>query len=244
MDEQQRQQAIEDHRLGRNFVDLSEPSGPSPSRSVVYLNDLDTSWAYLRSWLENFAKSTAPIGVTDCIFKPLADRPRLDGRYFEFAIVGTNQAGIAFPLVELAISAGSERCSLRLRYNAPAFVGYLRGLLLAIVEHWPEKKREIERAISRLPQVATVAVASVTLTPAKPATPEPILPTDDAGANESETRGAKAGTFERVQEAHRLLKTSGNSRAWVFKTAHTDSRTYNRWCKSATGEEPILPYSE
>lgn len=55
------------------------------------------------------------------------------------------------------------------------------------------------------------------------------------------TRGAKAGTLERVREAHRLLK-SGMSRNQAFKRARVDSRTYDQWCKEATGGEPLSPY--
>jgi len=59
---------------------------------------------------------------------------------------------------------------------------------------------------------------------------------------EPEPRGAKAGTFERVKEAHRLITKEYRTRRAAFKRARTDSRTYDRWCKEATGDEPA--YSE
>jgi hypothetical protein len=56
--------------------------------------------------------------------------------------------------------------------------------------------------------------------------------------------GPKAGTLDRVKEAHRLITQQNLTRTKAFKRAKTDSRTYDRWCKAATGEEPILPYSD
>lgn len=58
---------------------------------------------------------------------------------------------------------------------------------------------------------------------------------------QAEPRGAKAGTLERVREAHELLKKNPvKSRAWAFKKARVDPRTYLDRCKEATGEDPIL----
>ena len=61
---------------------------------------------------------------------------------------------------------------------------------------------------------------------------------------EPRTRGPKAGTYERVREAHRLITRQHLTRNKAFKRANTDSRTYDQWCKLATGEEPIPPYSD
>lgn len=57
-------------------------------------------------------------------------------------------------------------------------------------------------------------------------------------------RGPKAGTLDRVKEAHRLITQQHLTRNKAFKRARTDSRTYDRQCKEATGEDPILSYSE
>jgi hypothetical protein len=57
----------------------------------------------------------------------------------------------------------------------------------------------------------------------------------------TKTRGMKAGTENRVREAHRLMR-SGLSQRQATKRAHTDPSTYKRWCKEVTGEEPIEPY--
>jgi hypothetical protein len=54
-------------------------------------------------------------------------------------------------------------------------------------------------------------------------------------------RGMKAGTENRVRTAHDLLKRGLHSQRYAFKKAHTDARTYQRWCKTVTGEDPIEP---
>ena len=64
---------------------------------------------------------------------------------------------------------------------------------------------------------------------------------DASESRNTNQRGAKAGTFTRVKEVHRLLK-QGLSLRHACTAANTDSRTYYTHCMNATGEEPILPY--
>lgn len=54
-------------------------------------------------------------------------------------------------------------------------------------------------------------------------------------------RGMKLGTAERVMEFHRLVK-HGLSHRQAKEQSRCDPSTYYRWCKEATGEEPIHPY--
>jgi hypothetical protein len=65
-----------------------------------------------------------------------------------------------------------------------------------------------------------------------------LRPVEVERTDSPEPLGAKAGTFERVREAHRLITKEHRTRTSAFKKARTDSRTYDRWCKEATGEEP------
>jgi len=62
------------------------------------------------------------------------------------------------------------------------------------------------------------------------------------GDDESQERGPKVGTLERVREAHRLVK-SGWSLTKACRRAHTDTRTYSLRCVEATGEDPVEPYA-
>ena len=59
---------------------------------------------------------------------------------------------------------------------------------------------------------------------------------------ESEKRGPKVGTDDRVREMHRLLNTGLFSRRKAAEQAGTDPRTYDNHCKRVTGEDPIGPW--
>ncbi|MBV7328399.1 hypothetical protein KFU94_09090 [Chloroflexi bacterium TSY] len=78
----------------------------------------------------------------------------------------------------------------------------------------------------------------------KPDSEDPTM-VDSREQNEGTTsineRGMKLGTSERVNEFHRLVK-EGYSHRKAKKSAHCDPSTYYRWCKEATGEDPIKPY--
>jgi HEAT repeat protein len=54
-------------------------------------------------------------------------------------------------------------------------------------------------------------------------------------------RGVKAGTLDRVKEAHRLATKEGVPISKACDKAHTDTRTYYQYCRQATGEEPVSP---
>lgn len=70
-----------------------------------------------------------------------------------------------------------------------------------------------------------------------------LMKTRQSQKGKGKERGIKAGTDERVKNAHGLLKV-GKSRRAAFREAHTDSRTYYQYCRQVTGEEPIEPYIE
>ena len=70
---------------------------------------------------------------------------------------------------------------------------------------------------------------------------EPLSGGQEAESDEllvKSTRGPNAGTYERVREAHRLIK-EGNGKTWSIHKARTYSDTYHKWCKDATGEDPL-----
>jgi hypothetical protein len=71
---------------------------------------------------------------------------------------------------------------------------------------------------------------------------EPDAAEPEQPAEQPDERGPKAGTFERVREAHRLLKTGRFSQRDAMKRAKTDVRTYQRHCRAATGEDPIISH--
>jgi hypothetical protein len=62
------------------------------------------------------------------------------------------------------------------------------------------------------------------------------------GDDESQERGPKVGTLDRVREAHRLMK-NGCPLTKACRRAHTDTRTYSLRCVEATGEDPVEPYA-
>jgi hypothetical protein len=66
----------------------------------------------------------------------------------------------------------------------------------------------------------------------------------DSEQTETERRGPKVGTLERVAEAHRLIKEAHMPVTKACRKARTDTRTYYQWCLEATGEEPIVPYDD
>lgn len=63
-----------------------------------------------------------------------------------------------------------------------------------------------------------------------------VTPATPTATPEVQRRGASAGTFEKVQEAHRLRKQGKQWREIKRVCSH---ETYTRWCFEATGEEPI-----
>jgi hypothetical protein len=67
---------------------------------------------------------------------------------------------------------------------------------------------------------------------------------ENGEGEQDNNHGMRAGTSDRVKAAHELLKQGKISRRAAFKQAHTDSRTYNQYCKQITGEDPIEPYAE
>jgi len=62
------------------------------------------------------------------------------------------------------------------------------------------------------------------------------------GDDESQERGPKAGTLDRVREAHRLMK-NGCPLTKACRRAHTDTRTYSLRCVEETVEDPVEPYA-
>ncbi len=71
--------------------------------------------------------------------------------------------------------------------------------------------------------------------------PEDTTTQGETDSGKGEPRGAKVGTIDRVKEAHRLI-TTGLSQRQACEAAKTDSRTYQQYCKEATGEDPIPAY--
>lgn len=164
-DTKRKQEALRRLRLGYDRVDLGEPDPLLQRRSKKKTDDtamtsdreitlsLPTSWDFLKAWLNRYAVGHPITGVNNLNFKSRQTRALMNGMEFKATIEGAYQSDIVVPLFEFAVFARHARCDVTTRCNEPSLIGCYRGLLLAIVEQWPEESEVVSKYVAGLPEM-------------------------------------------------------------------------------------------